>query len=71
MAKNVSQLLTHVLRICDFAWEEGVVVLRVRQGSSVPFLLTWSGDALIEHLRLQGLKAMKIYSSQFRDLGGS
>lgn len=53
------------------AWEERVVVLRVRQGSSVPFLLTWSGDALIEHLRLQGLQAMKIYSSQFRDLGGS
>lgn len=71
MAKNVSQLLTHVPGICDFAWEEGAVVLQVLQGSSVTFVLTWSGDAQIEHLRLQGLKAMKIYSSQSGDLGGS
>ena len=35
LAKTVSQLLTHVPEICDFAWEEGVVVLRGLQGSSV------------------------------------
>lgn len=67
----MSQFLNHVPGICDFAWEEGVVVLQVLQGSSVTIVLTWSGDALIEHHRLQGLKAMKIYSSQFGDLGGS
>lgn len=71
LAMNTSQLLTHVPEICDFAWEEGVMVLQVLQGSSVTIVLTWSGDTLIEHRRLQGSKAMEICSSQFRDLGGS